>query len=373
MKFGTSANLLLNKEYKQLSEVANIRKGESITKKSANPGSVPVIAGGRVSPYNHNESNYDGNVITVSASGDAGFVRYHKTPIWASDCSVIWSKCEAKIKTKYIFYCMKSRQEEIYQLKHGTTLLHIYPKDLQNFLVPIVNWNEQCRILNVLDKTVEIEQNQHQVIENLRHLPLALFYEMFGNPVKNENEWEMIEIGDITEKIQKSHPRELFDNTFPYIDIASVDGKIGKIKEIRSFSVNQAPSRARQVVIYNDVLVSMVRPYLKGHTIIDSLYDTMICSTGFSVLRCSKIVHPIYLYVYVRLNEFKDAMMSKSRGASYPSVSEKDVRTHKVLLPPINFQLEFVEKMKRISKVEHKQSKFLIQIGQIYSDLGRRL
>ena len=82
-------------QYKEikLSTIASITKGQAITSKEIVDGEYPVIAGGQSSPYTHNQYNHKGDVITVSASGAySGYVWYHDYPIFASDCSVIFSK-----------------------------------------------------------------------------------------------------------------------------------------------------------------------------------------------------------------------------------------------------------------------------------------
>ena len=85
---GQQSKSTLFKETK-LSTIATIEKGQAITSKDIISGDYPVIAGGQSSPYNHNQYNYKGNVVTVSASGAySGYVWYHDYPIFASDCSV---------------------------------------------------------------------------------------------------------------------------------------------------------------------------------------------------------------------------------------------------------------------------------------------
>ena len=91
-------------EVVSLREICDIQKGTSITKADTVEGNVPVIAGGQEPAYYHNQSNRDGNIITVSASGAyAGFVNYFDIPIFASDCTTIKSNDEEKALTKYIF------------------------------------------------------------------------------------------------------------------------------------------------------------------------------------------------------------------------------------------------------------------------------
>lgn len=120
-----------------LKEVANIEKGKSITEATAVEGSIPVVAGGKTSPYTHNVSNRDKNVITISASGKyAGFVNYWNEPIFASDCITIISKDERIITTNEIYKHLKEIQEDIYKLQSGQAQPHVYKKDLEKIEFP---------------------------------------------------------------------------------------------------------------------------------------------------------------------------------------------------------------------------------------------
>lgn len=144
----------------KLSTVAHIDKGQSITKKDIENGEIPVIAGGMVSPYSHNKSNYSGNIITVSASGaNSGYVWYHENPIFASDCSVIYSKNENDFRTPYIYLMLRFQQEYIYSLQRGAGQPHVYATDLKDLKLPIISIHEQDEIIrNVLNIKNQIEQ-----------------------------------------------------------------------------------------------------------------------------------------------------------------------------------------------------------------------
>lgn len=135
-----------------LKAIANIRKGQSITSGEIIQGDYPVIAGGQSSPYSHNSYNNEANVITVSASGAySGFVWYHDYPIFASDCSVIYSKDETRFSTKYIFEVLKAKQNEIYLLQQGAGQPHVYSSDLAKLLIPVVAKEIQDKIVKHID------------------------------------------------------------------------------------------------------------------------------------------------------------------------------------------------------------------------------
>jgi type I restriction enzyme S subunit len=130
-----------------LKNVAFIKKGNSITKDSVIEGSYPVIAGGQTSPYSHNQCNFAGNIITLSASGAyAGFVWYHDYPIFASDCNVIYSKDETKLLTIFLAEILKLKQHEIYHLQQGAGQPHVYGADLAKIPVPLPSLEKQRKI-----------------------------------------------------------------------------------------------------------------------------------------------------------------------------------------------------------------------------------
>ena len=157
----------------RLGSITNICKGTALTSKDIIPGNIPVIAGGKSSPYSHNEANFDGNVITVSASGAyAGYVWYHQNPIFATDCSVISSKDESLVLTSYIAEVLKSIQSIIYRLQVGAAQPHVYPSDLMNIYIPSIPISQQKTIVNkaqsIRDIAKKVTEEGNSILENAK-------------------------------------------------------------------------------------------------------------------------------------------------------------------------------------------------------------
>lgn len=104
------------------------KRGKNLLVKDAINGNVPVVAGGLEPATYHNESNTAAPVLTIGASGNAGYVKLWNVPVWSSDSSFIDSSMTEDV---YFWYVMlKLRQEEIYSLRTGTAQQHIYPKHI---------------------------------------------------------------------------------------------------------------------------------------------------------------------------------------------------------------------------------------------------
>ena len=123
-----------------LKEVAVIRNGTAITGAETCAGQYQVIAGGRGTvPYTHNESNADGNCFTISKSGAySGYVWWHQNPIWSSDSLIVRSRSEEEYLSFYLYLCMKTKQNEIYDRQQGTGQPHIYSEHVEDFPIPAI-------------------------------------------------------------------------------------------------------------------------------------------------------------------------------------------------------------------------------------------
>ena len=154
-----------NKLY-TLGEIAEIKKGTTITKDKTIEGNIPVIAGGQEPAYYHNESNRENQTITISASGAyAGFINYFETPIFASDCNTIVSKNQGKISTKLIYLFLKSIQNEIYGLQRGQAQPHVYGEDLSTIKIPLPPLDIQQKIVSEIEVLEAKEKTAKEEVE----------------------------------------------------------------------------------------------------------------------------------------------------------------------------------------------------------------
>ena len=138
-------------EWKKLGDVCEFKRGNTITKKNAVEGDVPVIAGGQKPAYYHNVSNRKGITITVAGSGAyAGYVSYWNQPIFLSDAFSI--EANNDLNKRYLYYWLLDNQHKIYELKKGSGVPHVYGKDLANLEIPIPLLETQGKIVEILDK-----------------------------------------------------------------------------------------------------------------------------------------------------------------------------------------------------------------------------
>lgn len=135
---------------KRLGDVVAIRKGDLITERTAVPGAVPVIAGGKTPAYFNNHANRTGRTITISGSGaSAGYVAFHNAPLFASDCSTIGEGTGYSVE--FVYFALSLNQAAIYEAQTGGAQPHIHPSDLRPQLIAVPETQaEQTAIAAIL-------------------------------------------------------------------------------------------------------------------------------------------------------------------------------------------------------------------------------
>ena len=203
--------------------------------------------------------------------------------------------------------------------------------------------------------TIQYDINKlEEQLNLLDRVVKSQFIEMFGS--EDNPKYGLSTISDLVsndiEKVTKSFNQE---DTIRYIDISSIDKESKSIVGMSDFLVKDAPSRAQQCVMSGDILLSNVRPNLKTIAIVDSDENNLVCSSGFTVLRCEKCP-PEYLITAIIDDGFTKKLMLNATGSSYPAVTTKIVLSSTIPSAPLDLQNQFTDFVKQVDK-----SKFELQ------------
>jgi type I restriction enzyme S subunit len=139
-------------EWKTLGEVGEIRRGVAFTKKQSVSGKYPVVANAPIPICYHNEANRIGECVVIARSGaNAGLVSYWNEEMFLTDAFSIHPN-HSLVNTKFIYYYLKNKQDEIHLMKKGGGVPHVRASDFEIYSVPILPMKEQNRIVSILDK-----------------------------------------------------------------------------------------------------------------------------------------------------------------------------------------------------------------------------
>ena len=138
---------------------------------------------------------------------------------------------------------------------------------------------------------------------------------------------------------------------FVYIDVDAVNNRLNIIDNPKKVRFENAPSRATRKLHKNDLLFSMVRPYLKNIALVDDIYKDAIASTGFYVITPSLGYYPMFLYYLMLSNYVVDGLNSFMKGDNSPSINNCHIENYLYPLPPIEEQQRIVEKIEQLMQL----------------------
>jgi len=136
------------------------------------------------------------------------------------------------------------------------------------------------------------------------------------------------------------------DSEFTYIDVGSINKKLGLVSEPTIVEASKAPSRARKLVQQGTVIYSTVRPYLLNIAVVTENFEPEpIASTAFAIVHPFEGVSGSYLYRYLRSPTFVSYVEGCQTGIAYPAINDKQFFSGLVPLPPAAEQHRIVAKV----------------------------
>ena len=150
------------------------------------------------------------------------------------------------------------------------------------------------------------------------------------------SDWKRERLEKLCLKTSQKDPRKDPETPFIYVDVSSISTQSFSIVEAKSLIGKNAPSRARKLIRKDDIIFATVRPTLKRVAIISDEFDNQICSTGYCVLRPNKMhLFPPFLYFQLLTEKTTNRVAALQKGATYPAISDSDLFSQLILLPPL--------------------------------------
>jgi len=303
--------------WKPLGEVAELKRGTTITKKTSNEGIYPVISGGQQPAYYIDRFNRDGETITVAGSGAyAGFVMYWNEPIFVGDAFSIKAN-EEQVLPRYIYHFLLSIQEKIHDLKSGGGVPHVYAKDVARFVIPLPPLSVQQEIVRILDKFTQLEAELEAELDCRKRQ-----YEYYRSKLLTFNEiegggteivWKTL--GEVCINIFSGKNKDRNDNaSYPIYGSTGIIGKTNK----KAFSSKQ-------------ILVARVGANAGYVHIAEGEYDV---SDNALIIQHNGNINLKFLYyilVNIKLNQY-------AKGGGQPLITARELKSIIIPLPPLEEQ-----------------------------------
>lgn len=201
---------------KTWADVLTIINGKNQTAVESVNGEYPIYGSGGIMGY-ASDWLCPENCVIIGRKGNINKPLFVTTKFWNVDTA--FGLCAQKdvLLPKYLYYFCKNYNFERHN--RAVTIPSLTKADLLKISMPIPSINVQQTIVTELDKTNELISLKKSQLRDLDLLTQTVFFDLIGDPVVNEKEWDIRKLGDICEisSAKRVFIEEVVDAGVPFI------------------------------------------------------------------------------------------------------------------------------------------------------------
>lgn len=267
------------------------------------------------------------------------------------------------LKTKYIYHVIVANKGKLIAQGTGSTFKSIGRNALKELQIPVPERAEQERIVGELDCLSGIIANKRAQLRELDTLAQSIFYTMFGDPITNDKGWQTKKLGDVALIVGGSTPstREEtnWNGDLNWVTPAELNGTLYYGETQRKITTEGA--RGLELLPVGTVLLSSRAPI--GKLAITTV--PMYCNQGFKNVVCGESINNIYVYYYLLATI--ENVKALGVGATFKEVSKRAVENYHILVPPIDLQKQFAEKIENIERQKELITKSIKETEDLFN------
>jgi type I restriction enzyme S subunit len=294
----------------------------------------------------------------------------------STDCFVTQPKDKKQVFSKFVYYYLSGNMNILESGFKGAGLKHISKDYLENIEIPLPPLATQQKIATILDQADAIITNNQAIVEKYDTLTQSLFLEMFGDPVKNEKGWDKNNCRNILKVIGGGvfKSSDYVKNGIPLIRIGSVNKGYFDDRETVFIPETYIKTHKKYLVYPNDLLITLTGTVGKndyGNVFkLGNDYEKYYLNQRVAKFEINKTkIDSVFFEFYLKQNEIKKLLTSVSRGVRQANISNEDIYNLEIILPSINLQNQFAERVQAIEVQKQQAQLVLSKSEELFTSL----
>ena len=245
---------------------------------------------------------------------------------------------------------------------NGATRKKLTQTEMKKMKIPLRNIVEQKKIVQQLNKIIEIREKAKKELNLLDNLIQARFVELFGDAVYNDKKWETDTVKNLCKEIygggtpSKAHPEYYKDGDIPWVSAKDMKTDVLKDSQIKINQLGVDNSTARLVPVNSVIMV--IRSGILKHTLPVAVNKVPITvNQDLKVFIPGERILTRFLAVQFKMQE-KD-ILSGVRAVTADNIEFNSLKQRRMIVPPIDLQQKYLMFLERIDKSKFVIHKFL--------------
>lgn len=216
--------------------------------------------------------------------------------------------------------------------------------------------DEQHKIAAVLDKVSDLIAKRQQQLDKLDEAVKARFVEIFGEPDENPKHWQEDELSHHLKVIGGYAFKSdgFTDEGIPVLRIGNINS--GHFLPVNMVYWPDDLALARYKVFPGDLVMSLTGTVGKDDygnvCILGADYDEYYLNQRNAKLSIEKSLNKCYFSELLKFPRIKKRLTGISRGIRQANISNKDILTLRVPMPPIELQEQFAAFVEQTEKTK---------------------
>ncbi|EEQ6999070.1 restriction endonuclease subunit S [Escherichia coli] len=351
----------------KLGDVINVHYGKALkADQRVSNGSVHVFGSSGI-VGNHDKTLCSYPTIIIGRKGSVGAITWAPDGGWIIDTAYyVEIKDNNKLDLRYLFYILSGI--DLTKKTITTSIPGLNRDDLYDTFIKLPPFEEQKRIVDLLDKAEGIRQKREQAIKLADDFLRATFATMYGNPITNPKKWPVHLMGEIIEFKGGNQPPKsdfIFEPKQGYI-------RLVQIRDFKSdkYATYIPQEKAKRIFEVDDVMIARYGPP------VFQILRGLSGSYNVALMKASpkENIRKGFIFYLLQLPEYHDVVVKNSeRTAGQTGVNLELLNKFNVPLPPIYYQDEILARLARIEKFKEKIEISLNNLEMQFLSLQKRL
>ena len=248
------------------------------------------------------------------------------------------------------FMQSKTYYERLFNNVTGTTRKRISRKNLGNVEIYVPSKEEQKIIVKKLNLLTKIISNRTKELSYLDNLIKARFVEMFGNPITNEKGWNVEELDSVCDAIGDGlhgTPEYDEDGKYPFINGNNLMNGVIEVTPSTK-KVSEKTYKKYYIELTDNAILLSINGTL-GKL---AFYNGEEVMLGKSACYCNlkQKINREFVYGVMKTEAFTRFLERNATASTIKNVGLRAIRGFKLILPPEELQIKFVNFSRQIDK-----------------------
>ncbi|GAB3542503.1 hypothetical protein GCM10027443_43450 [Pontibacter brevis] len=255
----------------------------------------------------------------------------------------------------HLFYAHQSGQTLRFQNK-TTGIINLqlkrYLEETQISTPPI---EIQNHIADTLDKADALRRKDQELLLKYDNLTQSIFYDMFGDPVRNEKEWDVLTIRELVREVKygTSSPASTVGE-YPYLRMNNItySGELD-LNDLKRIDANPA-EYVKYGVQRDDILFNRTNSKeLVGKTTVVDTDQNMIAAGYLIRVRCNNLANPHFISAFLNCKEGKGILRNMCKSiVGMANINAQELQNIRLITPPKELQDEFAQRILSLKAIK---------------------